>query len=174
ETATLIPTCIGALGQWRPTQGMLNICHVRIASAACRHVTSPLPSWTRLWSTLYPVGAAVADAPISEYEKSESFCFEIKRRISSSEGAVRLNTVYPFLYGASVLRTGPRPPPQNLISHSFSATRARRKAQDSLPPAKKRAGLGERVPRRMLFPWASRRAKNKSHRQESAQSSKSR
>jgi hypothetical protein len=34
----------------------------------------------------------VADAPTSEYEKPESFCFEMKRRISSYEGAVRLNT----------------------------------------------------------------------------------
>ena len=82
---------------------MRNICHARIASTACRQTTSPLPSWIRLWSTLYPVGAAVADAPTSEYEKPESFCLEIKRRISSSEGAVRLNTVYPFLYAASVL-----------------------------------------------------------------------
>src|SRR5258708_3393537 len=75
---------------------MLNIFHARIASAARRHITSPLPSWMRLWSTLYPVGAAVADAPTSEYEKPESFCLEIKRRISPSDGAVRLNTVYPF------------------------------------------------------------------------------
>jgi hypothetical protein len=49
------------------------------------------------------VGAAVADAPTSEYEKPESFCLEIKRRISSSEGAIRLNTVYPFLYAPFVL-----------------------------------------------------------------------
>src|SRR5258708_22320713 len=70
---------------------MLNIRHERIASIARCHVTPPLPSWTRLWSTLYPVGTVVEDAPTSGYEKPEPFCFEMNRRISSSEGAVRLN-----------------------------------------------------------------------------------
>jgi hypothetical protein len=90
-TATSVPICSGALGQWRFTQGMLNIFHARIAFAARCQVSSPLPSWMRLWSTLYPVGAAVADAPTSGYEKPESFCPEMKRRILSSEGSVRLN-----------------------------------------------------------------------------------
>src|SRR5580658_8307395 len=133
---------------------MQNIWHARIASTARRHVTSPLPSRTRLWSRLYPAGAAVADAPTSDYEKPESFCREIKRRISSSEGGVRLNTVFLFRR-AHLLRTVLCRPLRNLISHSCSATRARRKAQHSSPRAKRRAGLGERVPRRMLFPWAS-------------------
>src|ERR1700676_4523318 len=70
---------------------MLNICHERIAFVARCHVTAPLPSCTRLWSTLYPVGAVVADAPTSGYDKPMSFWLEIKRRISSSEGSVRLN-----------------------------------------------------------------------------------
>src|ERR1700676_1372988 len=91
ETATWVPTCIGALGQWRLTHGMLNIRHARIASTARCHVPSPLPSRTRLWSTLYPAGAVVADAPTSGYEKCESFCCAMKRRISSSEGAESLN-----------------------------------------------------------------------------------
>jgi hypothetical protein len=39
-----------------------------------------------------PAGGAVADAPTSGYEKPESFCSEMKRRILSSDGAVRLNT----------------------------------------------------------------------------------
>src|SRR5258707_4215426 len=92
ETATSVPTCIGALGQWRLTHGMLNIRHARIASTARCHVPSPLPSRTRLWSTLYPAGAVVADAPTSGYEKPVSFTFEMKRRISESDGAVRLRS----------------------------------------------------------------------------------
>src|ERR1700676_3554042 len=91
ETATWVPTCIGALGQWRLTHGILNIRHARIASTARCHVTSPPPSRTRLWSTLYPVGTVVADAPTCGYENHEPFCFEMKRRSSSFEGAVRLN-----------------------------------------------------------------------------------
>jgi hypothetical protein len=35
----------------------------------------------------------VADDPTSGYEKLESFCFAMKRRISSSVGAVSLNNV---------------------------------------------------------------------------------
>jgi|SRR5580658_4270935 hypothetical protein len=86
-----IPTCIGTLGQHRFTHGMLNICHARIAPTARRHVPSPFPSGTRLWSTLYPCGAVVADAPTSGYEKPEFFCLEMKRQTSSSDGAVSLN-----------------------------------------------------------------------------------
>jgi hypothetical protein len=70
---------------------MLNIFHARIASNARCHVSSPLPSWMRLWSTLYPSGAVVADAPTSVYENLESFRFEMKRRISSSLGPESLN-----------------------------------------------------------------------------------
>ena len=63
---------------------------------------------------------------------------------------------------------------QTSISHSHPATRARQIIRHSSPRAKKTAGLEERVPRQRPFPWASRRAKSKSHRQESAQSSKPR
>src|ERR1700674_1197963 len=104
ETATSVPACIGALGGWRLTHGMLNIRHARIASTARCHVTSPLPSWTRLWSTLYPVGTVVADAPTSGYENPEPFCFEMNRRISSFEGAVRLNKAMITLLQKYALR----------------------------------------------------------------------
>ena len=50
---------------------MLNMRHARIASVARRHISSPLPSWMRLWSTPYPSGAVVADAPTSGYEKPD-------------------------------------------------------------------------------------------------------
>lgn len=56
----------------------------------------------------------------------------------------------------------------NLISHSPSAKHARRIAQHSWPQEMKTAELARRVPRQRPFPWASRRAKSKSHRQKSA------
>jgi hypothetical protein len=43
ETATSVPTSIGAFGQWTFTHGSLNICHGGIACTARCHVSSPLP-----------------------------------------------------------------------------------------------------------------------------------
>src|ERR1700758_2848815 len=96
---------------------MRNIRHFQIASAARCQVPSPLPSRMRLWSTLYPGGTIVADAPTSGYEKPESFCFEMKRRIWSSEGAESLNkefaTPLPICALRKLLEAGRLPSEQS-------------------------------------------------------------
>ena len=95
---------IGASGQYRRTHGISNIRHPLIAATARCHVTSPFPSRMRLWSTLYRLGMSPADAPTSRYEKREPFCSAIKRRTSSSDGAVRRNNASLTLSPTYVLR----------------------------------------------------------------------